>query len=898
MDHIPRLKSPFRDRPYPAVPLLCSPSQYGLKSRGYKYFHDFPKRLDIQLDCLEPQGINVKNIQSKLPALQSWLFFGVLTEVFGEIEVSVDLNDFVTTQQGQPSKTITTACLEKYLYCWMSAWAHWRGSRTVLTRYARNVDRCLELHSKVVSSIGRLVTSSGEASFPWKSETHAVLLSLAVLGEALQETYQVIDHPVGPQTRDKALLWQFPLLDQALIEAGWCQGEVTTELRRFNMTYLLYLSMIDRHGLDQDHSTCEANRRCRANQVDFARYRTKHVPTCSGKNCIFMGPPMQEVGRVLCEGDIPLITLEKSTQPYTIKVSRAFKDNKSADNYVAISHVWSEGLGNPYENTLPLCQLERLQSLVNSVYSSSDQNNMPFWIDTISVPLVPEMKAFAIASMDRVYAGARGVLVLENSLQRSRADASDIELLVRIGHSVWRTRLWTYQEGRLAQELWIQFQDRAVNMRSLFQTQERYLKAVEILNQESIDNTVSHPNLVQLARALCLEDEAHLLALEHNACLPKQADPKMEENRLLAIEILQRLDHERKICGPWRSRIVSKFPQGPTGDDSRLRTKIFNKTFDTVVRQAQQVRNSTLGRWDSTAKQQLLSEDPGHRMAVQLVDTCNGLEGRRTSRIEDESICLSVLLGLDVRRLLQVPVLHWRLKDALIYVRSFNLGPLFDAVKGFIDRILRDSHERRMKILYSQIDFLPYDVIIWNTPRLHGTGWRWAPASFLVSETETTGPASCNCRISKDGLIISPQRQSLAILTLAAPTQRLDALKDTPCSGDIIQIRFPVPVMEFFLRWKDARLRLKRALPEGRQLWQELLERQRLDEIVILVDRHAPTGTPAGRLGVLCIKYKEEADVTYLHYMALIERCESQEDNDATVIEATFHSMTTSLCID
>lgn len=995
MDHIPQPESDprFRDRAYPIVPLLCSPIQYGGRSRGYKYFRAFPARLGIRLaDFLEPPGsagIDVKNIQSKLPALQAWLFFGLLTEVFGEIEVPVDLNDFVKTQTQSgsnppSSKVISTTCLEKYLYCWMAAWTHWRGTRTVLTRYARNLDRCLELHSKLVSSIGRLVVSSEQGSSSLQSETYAVLLSLAVLGEALQEAYQVIGHPVGPQTQDKTFGWQIPALDQALTEAGWCPGEITTELRNFNTTYLLYLSMIDRHGLDQDHSTCEPNQRCRANQVNFGRYETEHVPNCTRTNCSYMGLSIaEEVGEILCDGDIPVITLEKPNTKlgaYTLQVSRSSKHDKSANGYVAISHVWSEGLGNRQQNTLPLCQLERLQSLVNNIHlrtaggnRGQNNNNVPFWIDTISVPLVSKWKTLAIASMDRVYTGARGVLVLDKSLQRSWSDVSDTEQLVRLGHSAWRTRLWTYQEGRLAHTLWIQFQDRAVDMRSL-QSQERYLKAVAVLNREaSYDKIASHPNLAQLARALALEDEAYLLAIEHDACLPKQDDPKMEDLRRLAMEIRDRVEQERKRCGPWRSRMASEWDtQGPSGDDMRLKTKLFNSTFDTVVRQAQQVRNSTLGRWaDAPAfeLQTLLSESqtvPGQeRMAVQLVDTCHGLRGRRTSRVEDESICLSVLLGLDVRPILQVPVLPWRVKDALVCLKSllnfdfhirfgslnFNLGA---SVRGYIDKILRDAHERRMKIWYSQVGLLPYDVIFWNTPRLHGSGWRWAPASFLATDLEMTGPASCHCRIAKDGagLVIPSKHQSLAILTLTIPAparspspqllgatkgpgcgiQPLDTLKDTSCpfqrhdtpkavtasvnKDNIIQLHFPVPVMEFFLRWKDARLRLKRALPEGHRLWQDLCNSKRhptrRDDVVILVARHAPARTPAGRLGVLCLKYKEdaEADLTYLHYMALIERCDADSKGEhvgggegvtavaVPVLEVKFHSMRGSLCID
>ena len=33
-------------------------------------------------------------------------------------------------------------------------------------------------------------------------------------------------------------------------------------------------------------------------------------------------------------------------------------------SYIAISHVWSDGLGNPNENSLPLCQPEFLYDLL------------------------------------------------------------------------------------------------------------------------------------------------------------------------------------------------------------------------------------------------------------------------------------------------------------------------------------------------------------------------------------------------------------------------------------------------------------------------------------------------------------------------------------------------------
>lgn len=37
--------------------------------------------------------------------------------------------------------------------------------------------------------------------------------------------------------------------------------------------------------------------------------------------------------------------------------------------YTAISHVWPDGLGNPYENSIPRCQLLRLREMIHETYS-------------------------------------------------------------------------------------------------------------------------------------------------------------------------------------------------------------------------------------------------------------------------------------------------------------------------------------------------------------------------------------------------------------------------------------------------------------------------------------------------------------------------------------------------
>lgn len=66
----------------------------------------------------------------------------------------------------------------------------------------------------------------------------------------------------------------------------------------------------------------------------------------------------------------------------------------------------------------------------------------------------------AIAKMKATYATASAVLVLNSSLLAQPAnDLSDVEVLWRIAYSKWTTRLWTFQEGALAQRIFCQFAD-------------------------------------------------------------------------------------------------------------------------------------------------------------------------------------------------------------------------------------------------------------------------------------------------------------------------------------------------------------------------------------------------------------------------------------------------------
>jgi hypothetical protein len=168
--------------------------------------------------------------------------------------------------------------------------------------------------------------------------------------------------------------------------------------------------------------------------------------------------------------------------------------------YIAISHVWADGLGNPMQTVLHRCQLLQVKNLVLSLHlkltkalggsSEVEANPVPLiWLDTLCCPITPlPAKIKAIGKLKIVYAEATHVLVLDSGLQQIYVKGWDmfhvpkanstypIELLFYIFTSGWMRRLWTLQEGALAKSLYFQFRDTAIRLEELTFTLSGFTK--------------------------------------------------------------------------------------------------------------------------------------------------------------------------------------------------------------------------------------------------------------------------------------------------------------------------------------------------------------------------------------------------------------------------------------
>ena len=141
-------------------------------------------------------------------------------------------------------------------------------------------------------------------------------------------------------------------------------------------------------------------------------------------------------------------------------------------------------MGNPFDNSLPICQLERIQGLVDSLCSThlpeKRRHQSPgFWMDTICciVGLDEESRKYkgkSIKSMREIYHDCVAVLIIDPWLASTPTTAPFVELAHRIYASGWSGRLWTHQEGFLGRDVYYQFQDRPVSFTEITELAKDY----------------------------------------------------------------------------------------------------------------------------------------------------------------------------------------------------------------------------------------------------------------------------------------------------------------------------------------------------------------------------------------------------------------------------------------
>ncbi|KAL8786308.1 MAG: hypothetical protein Q9195_008268 [Heterodermia aff. obscurata] len=543
---------------------------------------------------------------------------------------------------------------------------------------------------------------------------------------------------------------------------------------------------------------------------------------------------------------------------------------ENVPSYVAISHVWSDGKGNPHQNFLPACQLQRLQDSANALYPSSRQP-VPFWMDTLCVPVGKDFRPArnrAINRMKATYKNAEKILVFDSSLELVHSTIAPEEAVIRLRYSPWSTRLWTMQEGRLGLKVYLQFRDKSKSFddQPYQNGASGNLHVVDkILKSMTTQDLASSAPAVLLVRALAYTDQTFQLRLSY-AQKPPQSNSEEEELRVSAIESFEDLKFEDNLHKTWLP--IAKDLIGETYEpswlDDQLRSNIHSIMMSPVVFHCGEAWLRIRGFSYHTALNRESGTDhlrSGFKPSSVFDDTARGLQGRTTSRIEDEPVCLCALLGIDTTPVLDIPVLSSRNKRILSSISSKPKFATACCKVGFNPQSrLNRCHDERMKAAWLLLDAFPPHMIFWNVPRLQEKGWRWAPSTFLSENTQISSWATVMTRRLDEGLLVGFEGWRISL--------KKHEIMQTSAEGDsdcvILQIDCPDLVDNDYHPFRRSWMRSRLLGPSKR--WRKILSKH---HDVALIVEHGRRGESRG---VLASVHKEADGIIFTTFQGAAER--------------------------
>jgi hypothetical protein len=345
--------------------------------------------------------------------IECWLYFGMLHYVFGD---QLDQSDFLFRREEDAQQYITTKHLHKYV----GNAKEWKKRKLG--------ERAVDIVKKVceqLSEYGQYCVRDDMA------------LAIRLVCYALWNLAVKRDGPQTQTPRVQRLMLSGAPESKRMVAEGWCPLEV----EKCRMTgggvdtpvYLLQLMRVKAGWNIRTHESCKKTE-CVANNVDESDYVTRHVQEdCT---CSHLQANVEQLHKILQDGGVPLLMItpggEDNLGNESLKVEIVRK--RIGKQYLAISHVWSDGLGNTEGNSLPNCQLKLLYEQARRVLTGGEyvpryengafgplhtgvarlahfagnqvlrrDDSVLVWIDTMCIPHQPDVRSLAIQRIREVY---------------------------------------------------------------------------------------------------------------------------------------------------------------------------------------------------------------------------------------------------------------------------------------------------------------------------------------------------------------------------------------------------------------------------------------------------------------------------------------------------------------
>ncbi|KAK3683010.1 hypothetical protein B0T22DRAFT_387283 [Podospora appendiculata] len=415
-----------------------------LVSYDRKGFTGFLGRLGYKPPDLRAMLNDGERVRTAESILQEWLYFGLLDHFSDVSGIPIDLERFVDIDE-KGIQTVTSQ--------------HWPEFFALIA--AKELPFTEEQHEKLEEALNYVVqvlawVVNNFDEWYYSHLTPSVLLSIFILVESLYEALRLLSgRNTHISTRHMSpSLGKF--FEKQMRDNGWCMASIQGVLHG-NASVAYFASLLPSVN-PEPHPTC-TDEKCFQAHLQVGDFTVQHAGSyCPGAElCCDVVVKDEDLISTLDAGSFPAIQLRVSDGN---EIAVNLIDAQNCD-YVAISHVWAHGLGNPDANAMPACQLRRLFDLASRLLVGQQHKSRVLWIDTLCVPVhsKPHRK-MSISRLRDTYKRAAKVLVLDRGLARV-SGTNVAEAVCHLLCSDWMSRLWTLQEGLLPElhNLFVQFQD-------------------------------------------------------------------------------------------------------------------------------------------------------------------------------------------------------------------------------------------------------------------------------------------------------------------------------------------------------------------------------------------------------------------------------------------------------
>lgn len=314
MDHLP---FPSDAEPF-LVPYVATEWDQG-------DFATYPERCGMK-DDLKSCDFTSKTPEEYQSFFQTWLYVGLLSEVFKSVGMFLNLTPFLS--DSDTGQYLYSDALHVYFDEWKyiteSSYREQESKNRIWKPIRKKLSAVREHLNRTLVKFQKFVDQNAEADLP---DWSLISLSIGALGFTLQEVcYHLY---VAPKDWHQYQWGDYGLLRKRLQRSQWCKADIKRFMQNEALDFLLYVGAIKSPRRFENHEEC-TDVVCRGRMFNVDAYQQKHVrDDCT---CHFINMP-SAFADVVNKGGIPLASWNGS------EIELSVYDEKANMPYVAISHV-------------------------------------------------------------------------------------------------------------------------------------------------------------------------------------------------------------------------------------------------------------------------------------------------------------------------------------------------------------------------------------------------------------------------------------------------------------------------------------------------------------------------------------------------------------------------------